>query len=401
MQIHRIALLGDKDHGKSTFVGNMLMLTKSISDARIEEAKRASRELGRAFEPGFLLDSFSEEREDAMTIDTTRAQIQYKGMGFELIDVPGHEELVSNMLTGASNASLGVLIVSAKKGEGISEQTKRHIVLSTMLGMDRLVVGVNKIDAISYRKEVFDAIKDELSSFIENIGKILGKVEVSFVPISAYNGDNLIRLSKNTKWYKGKPLVQILKNYAEQKDASARGLRATVQGAFEDGIACKIVSGEIKVNQEVVALPSGRHMKIEKIIKAGHDAKSASRGDSPILVLGDYTGIERGTIISAENDRPKVGSNVKALIFLVNIPKDPSIRIGLQEAKSGIIIDQELDLKSGNLAKCSKAKALGIYTANLKVDKKVVYEAFRDNPELGRFSIYDGREFAGLGIILK
>ncbi|EQD45119.1 translation elongation factor EF-1, subunit alpha, partial [mine drainage metagenome] len=143
MIVRRVTLLGHKDHGKSTLIGNLLISTKSVSEARVEDAKRTSIRLGRKFEPGFLLDSFEEEREGAMTIDTTRAQIKYRGSAFEFIDVPGHEELIKNMISGASYADSALLIVSAKKGEGITGQTRRHIFLAKMLGIERVVVAVN------------------------------------------------------------------------------------------------------------------------------------------------------------------------------------------------------------------------------------------------------------------
>ena len=158
MEVKSITLLGDKDNGKSTTIGSMLILTKSVTEERVKEAKKISKELGRSFEPGFILDSFSEEREGGLTIDITRAQVAYKNHAFEFIDVPGHEEFIKNMISGASYASSALLIVSAKPQEGVKEQTKRHVFISRMLGIKNLVVAVNKMDAVKYKESAFKAI---------------------------------------------------------------------------------------------------------------------------------------------------------------------------------------------------------------------------------------------------
>ena len=136
MLVKRITLLGHKDHGKSTLIGNMLILTNRINPAKLQEAERTSAQIGTRFEPGYILDSFHEEREGGLTIDTTRTEkIPYNELAFEFIDVPGHEELIKNMISGASQADIAVLIVSAKADEGIREQTKRHLFVARMLGI--------------------------------------------------------------------------------------------------------------------------------------------------------------------------------------------------------------------------------------------------------------------------
>ena len=153
MIVKKITLLGHKDHGKSTLIGNMLILTDRVNPAKLKEAQRTSKELAKRFEPGFILDSFSEEREGGLTIDTTRTEkIPHKGLAFEFIDVPGHEELIKNMMSGASQADIAVLIISAKSDEGIRDQTKRHLFIAKMLGIRKLVVAVNKMDLIGYQE---------------------------------------------------------------------------------------------------------------------------------------------------------------------------------------------------------------------------------------------------------
>ncbi|MGC8652004.1 MAG: GTP-binding protein [Candidatus Micrarchaeia archaeon] len=400
MQIYKVALLGDKDHGKSTAIGNLLMLTKSVSGARIEEAKRISKELGRPFEPGFILDSFSEEREGAMTIDTTRAQMRYRGAGFEFIDVPGHEELITNMLTGASSAGTAVLIVSAKKGEGVSDQTRRHLLLARMLGIVSVVVAVNKMDTTGYSKDAFEMVRGSLNALIANAGNTVGSIEATFVPISAYNGDNLIKRSKNMKWYNGKPLAALLVEFAAKAGARKKGgLRAVVQGSIEGGgTACRIISGSIKRGNEVLALPSGARLNVERVVSAGRSVPSAGAGSAPVLKLGGGSA-SRGSVLCTSGDRPLVGKSAGALLFLVKRPKAPTIKLGTQESRCRIRIERAVDITSGAFCNEKTVKPLGIYSATMDFAATLAYERFEKLTELGRFTLHENGRLVGVGII--
>ncbi len=401
MRIHKIVMLGNKDHGKSTLIGNMLMLTKSISQERIDEAKRISRALGIPFEPGFLLDSFSDEREKAMTIDTSRAQLVYKNSAFELIDVPGHEELITNMLTGASSAGTAVLMVSAKHGEGISKQTKRHLLIAMMLGMRNIVVAVNKMDSEGYKIESFGEVRNRLSAFISSAHESMGAVNAEFVPISAYNGDNLISKSENMEWYGGPTLMELIYRYAtgtgKRRDI---GLRAVVQGEMQgNGLACKVVSGRLFTGQRVAVNPGRLLCTVNRIIRAGRSVPQAGAGASPVINLSPYSIMQRGGVISEATDMPMVGRNFSAFIFLSRIPKNPSIKINGAEAKCHIRIGRELDINTGRL-KEGRAVSLGIYRASIKTLDELAFEKFNTLTELGRFTIYDSAGFSGLGIII-
>ncbi len=183
MKINRITLLGHKDHGKSTLIGNLLIKTNSVSEQRISEAKRISTELNKPFEPGFILDSFEEERREGLTIDTTRVQLKYKDAAFEFIDVPGHEELIKNMLSGASYADFALAVVSAASNEGIKDQTKRHIYIADLIGINRIVIAVNKMDKINYDEKRFNDIKNSLMHYFSKVG--INKRNIIFIPISA------------------------------------------------------------------------------------------------------------------------------------------------------------------------------------------------------------------------
>ena len=226
MNVRNITLLGHKDHGKSTLIGNLLILTNSVTQARIREAEKYSKRLHKNFEPAFILDSFHEERMEGLTIDITRVEIAYKDVAFSFIDVPGHEELIKNMISGASYASTALLLVSAQKDEGIRDQTKRHLFIAKMLGIDHLVVAVNKMDSVGYKKEQFDSIKEGMMEFVKKIG-FLDK-DVSFVPVSARVGDNLVTKSAETKWYKGVSLIELIYQRSGEERKSGGSLRMIV-----------------------------------------------------------------------------------------------------------------------------------------------------------------------------
>ncbi len=229
MKIKRVTLLGHKDHGKSTLIGNLLISTGTATKDRINEARRISRSLGRQFEPAFILDSFSEEREGGLTIDTTRAQIKYKDIGFEFIDVPGHEELIKNMISGASYADFAVLIVSAKRDEGIMDQTKRHLFLAKIFGIKKIIIAVNKMDSVGYSEERFDSVAKSIGAYLEKIG--VDSRDYEAIPISAYDSENLVKKSDKMKWYRGKTLLEILYEMGREKEKKPKNnFRMIIQG---------------------------------------------------------------------------------------------------------------------------------------------------------------------------
>ena len=274
MIIRRVTLLGHKDHGKSTLIGNLSILTGSVTEARISDAKKTSEKLGLKFEPGFILDSFYEEREGGMTIDTTRAQIKYGDNAFEFIDVPGHEELTKNMISGASYADAALLMVSTKEDEGIKTQTKRHLFIAKMLGIERVVVAVNKMDLAQYKKERFDEIKEELSKYLTNLG--FNEKNIAFVPISAYTGEGLIKNSVNMPWYKNDSLIEMLVKFSGKKKVSSEELIVLLQGELNGDkkmLTGKVLSGSLLVDSKVKILPSNNEIFIKQIVVRGKSVK--------------------------------------------------------------------------------------------------------------------------------
>lgn len=406
MKVKNITLLGHKDHGKSTLIGNLMILTKSVTETRINEAKKTSEELGRKFEPGYILDSFEEERKNEMTIDTTRAEMVHKDLAFAFIDVPGHEELIKNMISGASYAEIALLIVSAKKDEGIKDQTKRHIFIARMLGIEKLVVAVNKMDLISYDKEKFDEITKELQVFIEKIG--FPSKNIYFVPISAYNGDNMIKKSANIKWYKGKPLVDLLYINAKiaDKNKQKAPLRILAQGfidSTQETAVGKVISGTVKVGSEITLLPLGDKQKVNSIAVKGKNVKSATVNDDIAIRFGkplEYN--VRGMVIAGRDEKPLLTNSLESTIFVTGpIKKNLMIKVnGSDVICKELKIKMHIDTTNGNTNGAKKAETLNAIRATLSLEKKIPVEKFAQVQELGRFVLYSDRKFAGIGIVI-
>ena len=404
MIVKNIALLGHKDHGKSTLIGSILMQTGSATKVRINEAKMYSKRLGKPFEPAFILDSFAEEREQEMTYDTTRAEIKHKDLAFSFIDVPGHEELIKNMISGASYGEIALLLVSAKKDEGIKDQTKRHLFISRMLGIDKLVVAVNKMDLIGYNEKEFQKIKYGLSEFISKIG--FKEENVNFVPISAYKGENLVKKSDKLGWYRGETLIQTIYDYAKTKKRGQSGpLRIIIQGTIDKKngiIGGKIVSGKLVIGQRISILPNMQNATVKQLIVKGKKARIAETGQNVAVKLDKGIGFElRGTLITEVEDKPVLTDSIKARIFVTDaIGKNLRIKYnGIDIKCNRLKVLDSIDATSGRIDKEGKPKPLNAIDAKLKFNAKLPVEEFEVTKELGRFVLYSNNKFAGIGII--
>ncbi|MCL4389226.1 MAG: GTP-binding protein [Candidatus Marsarchaeota archaeon] len=406
MIVRNITLLGHKDHGKSTLIGNLLMLTNSVTQIRIKEAQKYSKRLHKDFEPAFILDSFHEEREHGLTMDITRAEIAYKDVAFSFIDVPGHEELIKNMISGASYASTALLLVSAQKDEGIRDQTKRHLFIAKMIGINHLVVAVNKMDSVGFGEGSFEDIKNRISGFIGKMG-FQGK-NVVFVPVSAYKGDNLVKKSKNMKWYRGKPLLDLIYEKSGHSGAKNDGaLRIVLQG-FLDGrrnlVTGRIVRGHIKIKEKGTCIvPLDVNVSVKGIIVKGRRVKGAKVGENVALELEEEIADEvRGSIMCGELYCPIPKDLIKARVFLTRpIGKSLSIRFnGVEISCKSIKPIGYIDPTTGETSKTGRMAGLSVIDAEVKLSKRIPAERFEDTPELGRFVLYSGKEFAGIGTVL-
>ena len=404
MLVRTIALLGHKDHGKSTLIGNMLIQTGSATQVRINEAKVYSEKMHKPFEPAFILDSFAEEREQEMTYDTTRAEIKHKDLAFAFIDVPGHEELIKNMISGASYGEIAILLVSAKGDEGVRDQTRRHLFISRMLGIERLIVAVNKMDTIQYDEGRFEEIKSSLGGFIGKIG--FNPKNVCFVPISAYNGENLVKRSKKMGWYGGDALIDAIYKNAKRAGGRKRGpLRIIVQGVLDQAsnmIGGRIVSGRLAAGNRIVIMPCMDNAVAREIIVKGKRVRNANVGENVAIRLDrKVKHALRGAVISGLSDRPLLTDTVNARIFVTKrFGKDVQIKFnGIDIRCSGIKVLNGIDTTTGEKIKATKPEILNAIDAQVRFERRLPVERFEETKELGRFVLYSKKDFAGIGTI--
>src|SRR5512137_1734034 len=223
-----LAFIGHVDHGKSTTVGRMMYETGAIDAHVIDEYKKEAASKGKAtFEFAWVMDSLKEERERGVTIDIAHQRFDTDKYYFTVVDCPGHRDFVKNMITGASQADAAVLIVSAP--DGVMPQTREHVFLARTLGVNQLIVGMNKMDATKppYDEKRFNEVEEEVGKLLKMVGYKVD--EIPFIPISAYEGDNLIKSSERTKWYKGPTLLAALNSLKQPEKPTALPLRVPVQ----------------------------------------------------------------------------------------------------------------------------------------------------------------------------
>ncbi|MDE1833296.1 MAG: hypothetical protein KGH58_02655 [Candidatus Micrarchaeota archaeon] len=407
MDKYIVTMLGEKDHGKSTLIGNLLIATGSTTDERVREA----RVKGKRWEPAYILDSFSEERENEMTIDTTRAELVHKGKMFELIDVPGHLELIKNMMSGASNGDFAVLMVSVKKGEGFRPQTRRHLFLSQMFGIKALAVAVNKMDIVDYDERVFEKAKREVGDYLRSINF---DKPVFFVPVSAYNNENLVSNSGNMGWYKGLPLAGLLmdfaKRYYRRPKSGGDGVRAIVQDAVEtDGskaLFCVLYNGTVRVGDTVRVEPDEAKARVKRLHLKGRSVRSASAHSNIALVLDKDVDVGRGSMIYGSSVRPHRKGTFTARMFVINgIRSAEAKRLFIRTNNNdiplkGMRIESTLSPVTGNRSRGGGSIATNdSATVSIILARDYPLERYEEHNELGRFALYRGEEFVGVGIV--
>lgn len=402
MKIKRVTLLGHKDHGKSTLIGNLLISTGTATKDRINEARRISKSLGRQFEPAFILDSFSEEREGGLTIDTTRAQIKYKDIGFEFIDVPGHEELIKNMISGASYADFAVLIVSAKRDEGIMDQTKRHLFLAKIFGIKKIILAVNKMDSVGYSEERFDSVAKSIGTYLEKIG--VDSRDYEAIPISAYDSENLVKRSGKMKWYRGKTLLEILYEMGKEKEKKPKNnFRMIMQGESDGRYFGRVASGTAKVSDEIRILPRNDWAKIKRLYVKGKSARKCREGDNPAIELDKrLTFNPRGMVALPRSEGFNASRRFMALIFATEpMRSESTIKFIGNQIKARIKFIDEISTTDGERKKMSGEELAPLKAASVEIilEKEIPAENFNESQELGRLLFYSGEALSGVGII--
>jgi translation elongation factor EF-1alpha len=409
----KISMLGHKDHGKSTLIGRLLYETKSLTEDRIKEAQATSKSLGHEeFEYAFLLDSFEEEREGGFTLDTTRAQVHHGGIIYELIDVPGHKELVKNMLTGSSTANAAILLVSAQPDERLRDETKLHLYLASLLGIKNLVVAINKVDTIGYSEEEFNRIVADMTDILKGFGY----EELSFVPISAKKGDNVASVSESTPWYKGRTILQFMDSFARvDYDAQLEALpaRMFVQDVYVLGadrvLVGRIDTGKFRKGQEVTVQPLGLTSPIEDMRVRMDAVEEAKAGQNIGLMLkGDNIDkVTRGNVCMPADAMAEAVRSLTARVFClpgndIKEGEELTVTCASQEGKAKVAkILEKLNPITDKEPKKDVTDIAGWESAwvRMELDKPLVFESFSKVPHTGRF-VLSKDSIVAVGVVI-
>ncbi|MEW6407222.1 MAG: GTP-binding protein [Patescibacteria group bacterium] len=406
----KLVIVGSVDHGKSTLIGRLLYDTNSLPQEKIDEIKKTCQMLGRDLEFAYLIDHLQEEREKEMTIDTSQTFFKSAMREYIIIDAPGHKEFIQNMMTGASQADAAVLIIDGS--EGVVEQTKRHAYILNLLAIKNVIVAVNKIDKLNYDEKKFNTIKNQILEFLEKVAI----VPLAVVPISAKNGDNVVKKSNQISWYQGASLLEELDKIAVSHEQKTKNLRLPIQDICkingENIILGRIENGKINCGDQVKILPQNNKIKIEKILNfIGSNivlSKEVGAGYN-IGAVFNSNELSRGQVICTDNQElPNVDDKIKANIFWLDqnrnykIGDHISLKCTTQEI-DGIIEKIEKRINSSNLellekdAKELKHTEVGEVAFNL--EKPLVFEDSSITPELGRFVLIQNQNVVAGGII--
>src|SRR5690606_6642295 len=316
MDLLKFITAGSVDDGKSTLIGRLLYDTDSILDDQLEAIQRANRKNDDGtLDLAILTDGLKAEREQGITIDVAYKYFHTEKRKFIIADTPGHIQYTRNMVTGASNADLAIILIDARKG--VVEQTRRHSFLVSLLAIPNILVCINKMDMVDYDKAVFDKIQADY----ERLTKNMNSTQVDYIPVSALKGDNIATWSSNTPWYEGKPLLDFLETVEVNQQPEAQQARFPVQWIIRPqtaelpdyrGYAGRIVGGSFNVGDQVVVLPSGFTSTVAGIELASERLTTAENGASVIIHLADDIDISRGDMLVKADEQPVLSQNFES-----------------------------------------------------------------------------------------
>ena len=374
-----IVVVGHVDHGKSTLIGRMLHETGSLPDGKLAELEASSKRRGVAMEWSFVLDALQAERDQAVTVDTTRVWMRAGDRRYAIIDAPGHRQFISNMLSGAAEADAAILMIDAT--EGVSEQTRRHAYLLRLLGIEQIVVAVNKMDAAGWSQERFGEVARECTAYFAELGISASAI----IPISAYEGANLVVRSEHLAWYSGPTLLEAFARFVPRIPAYDGPLRLRVQDVYRRGtrriVAGRIDSGSFAVGDAVLVSPAGITARVESFESWPERPKSSARaGESVGFCVDRPLYIERGDVISHENESPDRAVSFGVTLFWLDetgpeVDERFRIQFGPTEGRVWIeaierVVDTEnlAQSTSGAIAQYSVIEARLRSTAPLPLD---------------------------------
>jgi elongation factor 1-alpha len=409
-----LVTIGHVDHGKSTLVGRILYDTGAIKEEDMRKLKELATELKKeTFEFAFVMDKLKEERERGVTIDVMHQRFDTPKYYFTIIDAPGHRDFVKNMITGASQADAAILVCSAK--EGVQEQTKEHVFLIKVLGVQQVIVAINKIDSVDYDQAKYNSTKADAEKLLKSVGFDTSKI--LFIPTSGYVGDNVAKKSTKTPWYTGPTLVEAFDTLVLPKQSLDKPLRLPVQDVYTiTGIGTvpvgRVETGIMKVGETVVFEPAGVKGEVKSIEMHHEQITEAKPGDNVGFSVRNVnkTDIKRGDVVGPLSNPPKVAKEFTAQIIVLQHPNvitkgyTPVFHVHTSQVACKVIeIVKKIDPKSGATL---QENPDFIKTGDAAIIKCVpthpfVLESSKDFPELARFAIRDMGQTIAAGVCLE
>jgi len=410
-ELLRFITCGSVDDGKSTLIGRLLHDSKMIFEDQMESIIRQSKKTGSnegEIDLALLVDGLQSEREQGITIDVAYRYFSTDKRKFIIADTPGHEQYTRNMATGASTADLAVILIDAS--QGVQTQTKRHSFIVKLLGIQQVIVAINKMDIVNFSEETFAKIKTSYTEFASN----LGLQKIHFVPMSALKGDNVVKASLNTPWYKGEPLMSLLDNIEISFGENFSQFNFPVQyvnrpNASFRGYAGTIVSGEVKIGDDVTVFPSGKSSSVKSIVTYDGNLDGAIADTAVTLTLDDEIDISRGDVIVKSKEQVSIGTSFDVNVVWMNeevlsigksyyIKRAATLTNAVFEAieyKTDVNTFEKLDADNLSLNEIGYAK--------LTLTDPIVFLSYEQNRKMGSFIIIDRvtNNTVGVGMVVK
>ncbi len=402
----RLLTAGSVDDGKSTLIGRLLFDSKRLYEDQLDALERDSKRVGNAGEGidyALLLDGLKAEREQGITIDVAYRYFSTNSRKFIIADTPGHEQYTRNMITGGSTANLAIILVDARTG--VITQTKRHSYLVSLLGIKHVVLAVNKMDLVNYDQNVFNSIVSEYLDFTKG----LGIDDITTIPISALNGDNVVETSEAMPWYNGISMLEHLESVEVSKDRNMNDFRFPVQYVLRPnldfrGFSGKIASGVVRKGDTLMALPSGKSSKVESIVTYEGELEYAFAPQSVTITLEDEIDISRGEMLVHTDNTPITSSSVESmLVWMDEEPMDTKKRYFIKHTTSttrttidaikykvNINTMEHLSLGGGIATEEEMALQLNqIGCVELTCARPLFFDPYKKNKETGAFILID------------
>jgi len=406
-----IVIVGHVDHGKSTVIGRLLADTGSLPDGKLEQVKETCRRNSKPFEYAFLLDALKDEQAQGITIDVARCFFQTELRNYLIIDAPGHIEFLKNMITGAARAEAALLVIDAY--EGVKENSRRHGYMLSLLGIRQVCVLVNKMDLTGYSEKSFRRIEKQYRRFLRKINM----EPVCFIPVSAFEGENIANHSKKMPWYEGMNVLEVLDTLKNEEQAANKPLRMPVQDVYKftkNGdmrriIAGTIESGKISVGDEVIFYPSGKRTRVKTLEAFNREPQQTlEAGWACGFTVTEQIYVRRGEIACLSGElQPKATGRM--LVNLFWLGKNPLVKgktyyLKLGTAKVGMQLEEVrnvLDAASLDNKKKNLVERYEVAECVLSLDRHIAFDLVDEIAATSRFVIVDDYEISGGGIVMR